>query len=125
MIKKEICERYLKVYTAAVCDVLDSLGFPNQAIVEDVHQVAPTSILAGYASTAKGVKTSLKIDPSNNYGLKFVDGLSADQIVVIDAAGDRSSAHWGELMSTAARAKGCRGALILGGIRDVEKIIEL
>ena len=125
MTKKEICERYLKVYSAAVCDVLDGLGFTNQAIVENLHPVTFSAKLVGYATTAKGTPTSLKIDPTNNYGLKFVDGLLEDQIVVIDAAGDRSSAHWGELMSTAAKSKGCRGALILGGIRDVEKIVEL
>lgn len=123
--RSEIRERYLNVYTAAVCDVLDELGFNNQSLRGELHALLPDTCLAGFATLAKGSATIKPIDPENNPGLEFVARLQEDQVVVLDAAGDVSSAHWGELMSTAAQARGCRGAVILGGIRDVEKIIQL
>ena len=35
------------------------------------------------------------------------------------------AAHWGELMSTAARNCGCRGAVIDGGVRDSRFLLEM
>ena len=34
----------------------------------------------------------------------------------------RRSAHWGEIMSTAARERGCTGAVLDGGVRDLDFI---
>jgi regulator of RNase E activity RraA len=55
----------------------------------------------------------------------FLDSLTPHCVAVVDASGDRSAAHWGELMSTAARGRGCTGALIDGGTRDVSQLLRM
>src|SRR5262249_39672031 len=39
-------------------------------------------------------------------------------VVLIAAAGDRNSGHWGELMSTGSKSRGATGIVVDGGIRD-------
>ena len=51
--------------------------------------------------------------------------MEAGTIAVYDTSNDPGTAHWGELVSTAARLRGCAGAVIDGGVRDVERIIEM
>jgi len=36
-----------------------------------------------------------------------------------------SAAHWGEIMSTAARQRGCTGAVVDGGVRDTSFILDM
>jgi regulator of RNase E activity RraA len=45
--------------------------------------------------------------------------------VIVLQCGDQISAMWGELLSTAAMAKGAVGAVMDGATRDVEQIIEI
>ena len=46
-------------------------------------------------------------------------------VVLVAAAGDDQAGHWGELMSTAAKAKGAAGVIIDGGIRDGNLLFEI
>ena len=48
-----------------------------------------------------------------------VDECQRDEVLVAAAAGSMRSGIWGELLSTAARNRGCAGALIDGAVRDV------
>ena len=41
----------------------------------------------------------------------------------MDSGDEKSAAHWGELMSKTSMEKGAAGAIINGGIRDTEEII--
>jgi regulator of RNase E activity RraA len=45
--------------------------------------------------------------------------------VVVSTNASKRNAPWGELLSTAARARGARGAVIDGLIRDIRKIEQL
>ncbi|HVX67544.1 MAG TPA: RraA family protein, partial [Bryobacteraceae bacterium] len=45
--------------------------------------------------------------------------------VMVSTAASLQNSPWGELLSTAARARGARGAVIDGLVRDVRKIQEL
>jgi 4-hydroxy-4-methyl-2-oxoglutarate aldolase len=46
-------------------------------------------------------------------------------VVVIDPGGETRAAHWGELMSHTAKAKGAAGVVIAGGVRDTPEILKL
>jgi regulator of RNase E activity RraA len=46
-------------------------------------------------------------------------------VVVISTGGSKRNAPWGELLSTAALARGARGAVVDGLVRDVRRIEEL
>jgi 4-hydroxy-4-methyl-2-oxoglutarate aldolase len=51
-----------------------------------------------------------------------VDSLLPGEVVVVGTMESSRNAPWGELLSTAAQARGARGAVIDGLIRDVKKI---
>ena len=44
---------------------------------------------------------------------------------MIDPGDEKHAAHWGELMSHTAKAKGAAGVVIAGGVRDTEQIMKL
>ena len=54
-----------------------------------------------------------------------VDQCQGDEVLVAAADGSMRSGIWGELLSTAARNRGCVGAIIDGAVRDVEKMQEM
>jgi regulator of RNase E activity RraA len=65
-------------------------------------------------------------DEKNPYGLMFdaLDDLKPGEMYVA-TGGVAPYAMWGELMSTAARARGATGALLNGYIRDTKGIMEM
>ena len=57
--------------------------------------------------------------------LRAVDECQPGELIVAAASGSTRSGVWGELLSTAARARGCVGALVDGLVRDVVKMNQL
>jgi regulator of RNase E activity RraA len=57
--------------------------------------------------------------------LEAVDGLQQDEVLIAAAGGSMRSGIWGELLSTAARHRGCAGALVHGAVRDVAPMREM
>src|SRR4029077_11148475 len=66
-------------------------------------------------------------EPERPYAIELacVDALKSGDVLVATTNGDQSSALWGELLSTAARAHGAVGAVIDGRTRDAAKIIAM
>ena len=54
-----------------------------------------------------------------------IDSILPGEVVVVSTGGSRRNAPWGELLSTAAIARGARGAVVDGLVRDVRRIQEL
>jgi len=113
------------LYTAVVADSLDELGYHNQAMNEFVRPLFPECRFAGWARTISCV--DIFHVPANTYAkeIEAVDSLLSGEVAVVSTAGSKRNAPWGELLSTAARARGARGAVIDGLVRDVKKIEEL
>ena len=63
--------------------------------------------------------------PARPYAMEiaFIDSLRADDVVV--ASVPAPVAFWGELFSTAARARGAAGVVVDGLIRDQRRIIDM
>src|SRR5205823_14487572 len=57
--------------------------------------------------------------------IEAVDSILSGEVVVVSTANSNRNAPWGELLSTASRARGARGAVVDGLVRDVKKIEEL
>ncbi len=57
--------------------------------------------------------------------LECIDALRPGDVLVATTNGDRGSALWGELLSTAARARGAVGAVIDGLTRDAARIVAM
>ncbi len=56
--------------------------------------------------------------------LTAYESMQAGDLIVVET-GDRVSAMWGELLTTAAMAKGARGIVMDGMVRDVDQILEI
>lgn len=110
------------LYTAVVADSLDELGYRQQAMREDLRPLFPDTVFAGWARTIACVDVFHLSDDPYSKEIEAVDSILAGEVVVVSTAESRRNAPWGELLSTAARARGARGAVIDGLVRDVRKI---
>ncbi len=110
------------LYTAVVADSLDELGYRNQAMSERLRPISPACTLAGWARTIACVDVHYL--PPEPYALEIeaMDSVLPGEVAVVSTLESSRNAPWGELLSTAARARGARGAVVDGLIRDVKKI---
>ena len=121
----EITERLSRLYSAVLCDALDSLGFRRQALTHRTRPISASAKLIGNARTLE----SYAVDrfPERPYAkeLEALDTLVPGDVVVLATNGDVTAAVWGELLSVAASAKGARGAVLDGLTRDASRIKDL
>lgn len=116
-----IRQRYLKVDAATVADVLDALGYLHQGLAPQFAPYpADAGKLAGWAYTICGEMRPYagSGDPDK---MKAVDGLKSGGVSVWSGAGD-GVCFFGELIALGMKARGCVGALVDGGVRDIEWI---
>lgn len=119
----EIADRYKRLYTPAVCDVLDEHGLRHQAMHHSIHPLDKTMVIAGPAFTIVGVKNA-SLDTTERMGPRVIDHMKPGVVAVYDTADDEVTGVWGELWSAGAVARGCVGAVVDGGIRDTRFIRE-
>lgn len=120
----EICERYKKLYTPAVADILDSKGLWHQIMDNDVKGLTLDMMVAGPAFTVLGMCERSE-DKAIRKGPLVVDRLGQYHVAVFETGGDTRTGHWGELLSNAARTRGAHGAVIDGGVRDTRYILQM
>jgi 4-hydroxy-4-methyl-2-oxoglutarate aldolase len=113
------------LYTAVVADSLDELGYRDQAMGERLRPIFPGCRFAGWARTVACI--DIHYMPPEPYAMEIeaLDSVLPGEVVVVSTLESSRNAPWGELLSTAARARGARGAIIDGLIRDVKKIEQL
>ncbi|MEX2262249.1 MAG: RraA family protein [Bryobacteraceae bacterium] len=119
----EFVER--RLYTAVVSDSLDQLGARNQAMREYLRPIHAQAKFAGWARTI--ACSDVYHIPEEPYAVEIeaVDSLLPGEVAVVGTQRSARNAPWGELLSTAALARGARGAVVDGLVRDVRKIEEL
>lgn len=113
------------LYTAVLSDALDEIGIRDRVMREHLRPVAPDSVFAGWARTV--LCMDVHYIPEEPYALEIeaVDSILPGEVIVVGTGASVRNAPWGELLSTAAMARGARGAVIDGLIRDVKKILQL
>lgn len=121
---KELCERYERLFTGAVNDVLREMNLPHQTLPSSITPLRDHMTVAGIAFTVKGAKTVVIESDEMARRSAMLGAIYEDSVVLWDTSEDDSSAQWGEVMTAAAIKRGCRGAVIDGGIRDTKKILE-
>ncbi len=111
-----------KAYAAVVSDALDALGFPHQSPSIDLRPITGINKIIGRAKTTLWADMD-HVDPKP-YELELValDSCKTDEVLIAAAGGSMRSGIWGELLSTAARNRGCAGAIIDGAARDVAQM---
>ena len=118
--------RLSRLYTGAVADVLDELGLRDQCLPADIRPLEPTMKVTGPAYTVRGRARLTEDGTDPRYRqMDMLDAIVPGSVVVIDPGGDDKAAHWGELMSNTARARGATGAVIAGGLRDTPQILAI
>jgi 4-hydroxy-4-methyl-2-oxoglutarate aldolase len=116
-------DRLAKLYTPVVADVLDRIGYRNQSLASRIRPLWPEATAAGLALTVQTVSAQLQ-SPAHPYAgeLAAVDSLrDGDMLVVSESA----CSFWGELLSTAAKYRGCRGVILDGPTRDSRAILAM
>ncbi len=118
---RDRAERLKKLYTAAVYDIMDEMGLPDQCMDLGIKPLDQGMTIAGPAftiATTNDPRDDDEYDYQEVADLSFFRRMYEGCVVLIAAAGDRKTGHWGELTSTSAKAKGAVGVVIDGGIRD-------
>ena len=112
------------LYTAVLSDVLDELGYRDQAMPPAIRPLDDALVMAGRARTGAYREVYGVVPGVNPYALEIalVDDLKAGDVAVLGCGGSTRIAPWGELLSTAARARGAAGCLTDGFVRDVKFI---
>jgi regulator of RNase E activity RraA len=120
----ELCDRYGRLYVAAITDVLDHLGRKTQTLPHDIVGLTPGARVAGLAFPAAGRPTRTP-DPERAIRafLMLLGAVPRDAVLVVKS-NDRVSAHFGELSAVAMKARGVRGVVIDGATRDAEYILK-
>ena len=120
----ELPTRVGAVYTAALTDVLDDLGYRHQTLPPEIVSLEPGARIAGPAFAVEG-RTNHSIDPELSIRriLEMLGAVPAGHVAVYEP-GDATCAHFGELSATSLQAHGVMGVVINGGCRDVDLVRE-
>jgi regulator of RNase E activity RraA len=113
------------LYSAVLADVLDGLGHRTSCLPADLRPLRPEWRIFGRAATLSAMPVAAEPEKPYAIELECVDALQPGDVLLATTHGDRGSALWGELLSTAARAHGAAGAVIDGLTRDAARIMAM
>jgi 4-hydroxy-4-methyl-2-oxoglutarate aldolase len=118
-----LATRFSAVYTAAISDVLDRHGYLTQTLPSFLRPLRQGMRLAGPAYPVQGrPHHENEYDPSIRLILGMLGAVPAGHVVVYQT-NDATSAQLGELSVASLKTRGCAGAVIDGGCRDVDFIL--
>ena len=120
--EEEVCERYERLYTGAICDVLREFCLVDQVFPPEIHPLRDEMKVCGFAYTIKSSKDPW-ITGEMETRAQMLDEMPNNCICVWETGGETESAHWGEIMTASAKAHGARGAVIEGGLRDTMQVL--
>lgn len=125
MTADDMAEAFKGLRTTLVLDALDALGLRRQALACVLPVRTRDDVVVGIAKPFLWM--DFAHDDPETYALELqaVDSLTAGDFVICAAAGSARSAIWGELLTTAARARGAVGLVTDGAVRDVVQIREM
>ena len=112
-----------QLYAAVISDALDAAGFREQAMKHTIRPLLPETVVVGRAMPVLCLEVYEIPDEPYQQEIAAVDNLKQDDVLICSTNESTRICFWGELLSTAARARGVRGAVIEGFIRDVRKIM--
>jgi 4-hydroxy-4-methyl-2-oxoglutarate aldolase len=114
-----------RLYTSVVSDVLDHQGLLDQAMAARIRPIEPSMRLLGRAHTVLTADVYQRPETPYVKEIAAVDALKPGDVMVAATNDSERTCLWGELLSTAARARGATGCLIDGHERDVQRILEM
>lgn len=121
----ETIDRFRKLYTGLVYDILDEMGLPYQALATDIRPLRPDMVVAGPAFTIQGINDPVGDESLRERRIKLFGEMRYPCVDVRDCGYDTRVAHYGEMNAVLGRAKGVVGAIIDGGTRDSRHVLEM
>lgn len=115
------------LYVPAVCDILDTLGYTQQAMHQRLRPLDTANCtIVGRAKTFRWMETDYVVE-EDPYGLELaaMDSLKPGDVAVHSTDFAGTNAPWGELMSTVAKRNGATGCICDSQIRDCVKIMKI
>jgi 4-hydroxy-4-methyl-2-oxoglutarate aldolase len=114
-----------KLYVPVVSDVLDAMGYLDQAMSADLRPLQPHTRVIGRAHTALTADVYERPEEPYRLEIESIDALEPGDVMVACTNGSKRTCFWGELLSTAAQARGATGCVIDGHTRDALRIMEM
>jgi 4-hydroxy-4-methyl-2-oxoglutarate aldolase len=114
-----------KLYASVISDIIDSLGAHYQGMRPDVRPVYEGATLVGRAYPVLTADVYKLVDDPYGPEIEAVDSLKPNDVMVVCTQRSTRTCFWGELLSTAARARGARGIVVDGTVRDVAQISKM
>ena len=117
-----LIQRLEAIYPAVVSDELDRMGYRDQVLRPDIRPLFPEARVAGYAFTVLAVPVyDLPAEPYK-LEMESVDALQPGDVLCVSRT---DGSFWGELLTTAAQYRGCKGVVVDGYTRDTQAIIQM
>ena len=120
---EELCRRYEDVFVSAVNDVLREEGMISQTLPNNIMPLREAMKVCGIAFTIKGAP-SLDLKDEMEERARMLEQIGPGDLVVWDTSGDTFSAQWGEMMTKVSKKRGCRGAILDGGVRHTAAVLK-
>jgi 4-hydroxy-4-methyl-2-oxoglutarate aldolase len=114
-----------QLYSAVLSDVMDDLGLMHQAMRPFVRPLDDSLVTMGRARTGLFADTYSVREGENPYVIEIalIDDLKTGDVPVLSCNGPTNRiAPWGELLTTASKARGAVGCITDGLVRDVRHI---
>ena len=114
-----IRQRFLHVDASNAADVLDTLGLPDQGLHPGfLPHPSDAGKLAGWAFTIRGQMAPYPRGSGDPEKMAACAELTPDSVSVWGGGGEGVS-FFGELIAIGMKERGCVGALVDGGVRDL------
>lgn len=114
-----------QLYAAVVSDALDDVGRREQVMHAQIRPLSPDFVVVGRAMPILAADVFARPQDPYKLEIESVDSLKPGDVVVAKTSGADRTGLWGELLSTAAVARGALGAVVDGCVRDVRRIQRL
>jgi len=113
------------LYSGVISDALDEVGIRNHTLNRLIRPLREQMVVAGRAFPIIASEVYEVKDEPYKTTIEALDSLKKNQVPFLATNNNVSTAMWGELLSTASRARGARGTIVDGLSRDTKKIIEM
>lgn len=113
------------LYSGILCDVLDGLGYRNQALSNAIYGLTEDTIIFGPAFTSIGTQVYSMPENPLIAQTRVVDQLREGEIYVLVTRGEYNCAVFGELFATAINQRGGAGVLLDAYARDIKALKEM
>ena len=123
--KKDIIDRFKKMYVAAASDAADRIGVGSVSMDYGIGPMTLTNRIVGFANTAK-LKRAPKDRPYEEDQMGLFMSLASKSkqydVIILNMAGSYDCAGWGQITSRIAKSSGAVGTVVDGMIRDIIEV---